>query len=181
MKQSAMLFVCLFISLCSWGCGGGDDEDFFFDDAGVDDIDVDDSTIHAGGSTIVRVNFSYSASDVFENNERIVVVVRLPPELRYREGTAEIQTTFGSDDEVDPQGGICSDSGETFLVFDLDDRDLSDAENPGGDADAQLSLTVDALVPGGNVVIDATARERSVAFSCGQSFFSDAHQVLGIF
>ena len=126
--------------------------------------------------------FSFDEFDVFGNDDNVALVVRLPRELRFRPGTSEIQEV-GEDEEVVPQIINCPE-GEQYLLFDLDDDDLSGAENPSGEAAAELTFTVDAVgrAPNG-AVIEANASKSfdgSALFACPVNFDSEESEVIVI-
>ena len=112
-------------------------------------------------------------------DDNVVVVVRLPPELEYRDDTSEIDGSAG-DDKVGAQVTHCADTGETFLVYDLDRFDLDEARNPSGDADARLTLTIDGVLPTSSTEIGARAEENGVSFSCGGVFLPDESIVVDV-
>jgi hypothetical protein len=137
----------VWVALLTIGLGScsGDDEDDdpdFFDDAEVVDLSLEDSTIEVNEATILAVEFSFDFSRVFDDDENVVIVVRLPEGIEFRDGTSEIDGIDG-DEEVGAQIVRCSGSDETFLIFDMDRFDLDDASNPPGDADAVLTLTIE--------------------------------------
>ena len=175
-RGSAVLISLSALALAS--CGDSDDIFDNDDSAEVEDLRLDDSTLSLGEATVLRTEFSYSSDGLFNDGERAVVVIRLPQEVRFREGSSEIQRPI--DDNSTGAQVVDCDSGEQYLLFDLDDNDLARAENPSGDADAELSLTVDSVAAGSQVIISARARENSVFFQCGQPFDSDRDVVLTI-
>lgn len=150
-------------------CGNDDDG---FNNSEVTDLDVQEDQLFVGEGTVVRVDFTFDASDVFDDDENISIGVRLPNGLVYRDGTAEIDAA-GGDESVGAQISTCLSTGESFLFFDLDRFDLDDADNPTGDADARLTFTVDAVAAAGTGFIQARADDDSIAFSCGEPFFFD--------
>jgi hypothetical protein len=167
MKTFLRLFLLLALIVCSVSCG----KNSVFGNgrnSNVVEIGSDDGVIRVGESTVIRVDFEYSFNEVFDDGENVIVLVRLGAELRLREGTSEIQGNFG-DESVGAQVTNC-DTGEQYLLFDLDDNDLSGAEDPFGEGDAELSFTVDAVVENPNAVIDALATNNSVFFECGGTF-----------
>lgn len=168
------------LAFATISCGGGDDDPFFFDDGDteVEDIFTDDNNLRVGEATVVRTRFSFDNEDVFGDDESVSVIVRLPSELRFRLATAEIQEVGSDDNEVGAQVFNCP-TGEQYLLFELDDNDLSGAEDPSGDADAELSLTVDAVSPAlSGAVISALASRNSFGFNCGDVFESEDADVV---
>jgi len=169
----ARLFLVL-TALSFAGCSSNDDNgDDFFNSARVVDLAVEDSTIHVGDGTVLAVNFSFDASNVFNDDDNVSVVVRLPEGIEYRDDTSEIDGVSG-DDGVGAQVVRCVASGETYLIYDLDRFDLDNAANPAGDGDAVITLTIDATKRGDFATIEAAADgDRTPLFSCGSSFASD--------
>lgn len=169
---------CLSVAGCN---SDSDDDDDFFNSARVVDLALQDSTIRVGEGTVVAVNFSFDASRVFNDGDSVIVVVRLPAELEYRDGTAEIDGLGGEDDGVGAQVVRCGNLGESYLIFDMDEFDLDQAENPSGDGDAVLTLTVDGIDPLQFGTIEAAANgETSPLFTCGGSFASDEEVSLSV-
>lgn len=155
------------------GCSGSDDDNFV--SAVVTTIEVSDSVIAVGQGSVIAVDFSFSADDIFNDRKRIFLVVRLAPALAFREGTSEIDGAFSGDDEgVGAQITNCLESGETFLLFNLDRFDLDEAENPAGDADARLNFTVDGILPEPQAIISARADGSPAIFTCGVEFIPEA-------
>ena len=167
------------LALATISCGGGDDFPFFDNDTEVKDISVDDRSLNIGQGTVVRTKFSFDENDVFSDDDNVSVVIRLPEQLKFRLNTAEIQES-GEDEEVGAQVFNCP-TGEQYLLFDLDENDLSGAEDPSGDADAELTLTVDAFsLSLSGVVIEATASSNGPDFACGEAFESEESEVVVI-
>ncbi len=152
------------------GCSGSDDDNSGIS-ARVIDLLLDDDTIRVGEGSVLRSYFSFSSDRVFDDGANVVVVVRLPNGVTFRDGSAEIQRPL-DDDSVGAQITNCP-TGEQFLLFDLDSNDLDAAENPSGDADAELSLTVDGVAETTAVDIQVIARENTVNFQCGAPFAAD--------
>ncbi|MCC6952540.1 MAG: hypothetical protein IT290_00330 [Deltaproteobacteria bacterium] len=176
MKRSAYAFLALTIATTGFGCSGGDDDDDF-GGGGVTRVRIDDRTLSVGEGTVVAVDFEFDRQDIFIDDDNVVVVVRLPGQLRYRDDTSEIDGV-GSDDGVGARVTECA--GETYLEYDLDRFDLDDAANPDGSADARLTLTVDAVSPGASVEIEAVAEENGVPYSCGAAFLSDESEFVSV-
>ena len=141
---------------------------------------LDDNTIAIGESTVLRTRFTFSADRVFDDGEHVMIVIRLPQEVGFRVGSAELQRPI-SDRDVGAQITNCPDTGEQFLLFDLDDNDLLTVTNPDGEADAELSLTVDALTATPSTIIQGIAQNNTVLFSCGAPFISDRDLAIQIF
>jgi len=181
MKQLTPLFVLLLILLClSSGCGssGSDDnDDDFFNDAEVTDVVVRDPVIREGDGTVVAVEFAFDPDRVFNDGDNIKVVVKLPPGVVYRDGTAEIDGLDDNDDKVGPQFASCPDTDELFLLFDLDEFDLDEATNPPGDGDAVVTLTIDGVANTDFATIDASAGNNLPPFSCGNFFGQESAQI----
>lgn len=145
------------VSGCDGDSGGGGS-------ASVTDIIVESGTIAPGAGSVVRVEFSFSSDDVFDDDDNVALAVQLPATVRFLVGSAEIQRAI-EDNDVAPQVQSCAD-GSTVLVFDLDEDDLADASNPGGNADAILTLTVTGAVSGGPNSIFAGADENTITADC---------------
>lgn len=163
------------------GCGGGnddDDDEFFGESAAVVDIGVDDGNIRVGDSTITRVGITFSDDEVFNDRRSVVVVAAVGPGLRFREGTAEVQGNAG-DEQIGTRVSRCPD-GTSFLEFEVDDDDLSFADNPSGDADAEITFTLDAVSLEGLVNIEARASYDSIFYNCDDRFLADRSTFVNI-
>ena len=123
--------------------------------------------------------FSFSSDDVFNDNNIVSVVLQIPKELSFRLGTGEIQSRIGKDNEVGAVITNCP-NGEQYLLFELDDNDLSGASNPSGDADAELTVTVDSNNTSQAAVIQAFASRDSAFFACDQPFEGEDSEVIRI-
>lgn len=165
-KRNSSLFVALSLGVAALtGCGGNDEDDDVGTNANVVEIAASPSTLVAGEASIISTKFSFSSSDVFDENDDIEVVVELPPQLLFRPGTAEIKRPI-DDMDINPAAEVQCPGGTSFLRFSLGRSDLVDANNPGGDADAELRFTVDSLPPTGATLIAAAASDDTVPFSC---------------
>lgn len=133
---------------------------------------LDDNTINVGESTVLRSRFTFSANRVFDDGEHVMLVIRLPIEVAFRTGSAELQRPI-DDRSVGAQITDCPETGEQFLLFNLDDNDLRTVGNPEGEADAELALTIDAVTPAQAAIIQGVAQNNTVIFSCGEPFISD--------
>lgn len=160
-------------ALLMTSCGGGDGGD----SVEVTQISVDRSFLTVGDRSVINVEFSFSSDDVFNHDRTAYVVVKLPREVSFQLGSAEIQRPF-DDNRVSPQINTCSD-GTTYLSFAFDDRDLIDARNPGGDGDAQVNFTVRANSRGSGVIISGEASESPIATRCGTSL-SDEQAIAAV-
>ena len=178
MKQSLSFLLALTLAASGIGCSGSDDDDDF-GGGGVTRVRADDRQLSVGEGTVLAVDFEFDRDDVFIDDDNVTVALRLPPELRYRDDTSEIDGV-STDDGVGARVTFCQDTGETFLEYDLDRFDLDDAKNPDGDADARLTLTVDAVAAGSSVEIEAIADSNGVAYSCGGRFLSDESEFVSI-
>lgn len=161
----------IFLGLFAGSCNDSNEDP----SANVVNMELSDTTIRVGEGTVLSVEFSFSANPVFSDNEDIFVVVHLPNGLDYRNDTAEIDGRI-TDEDVSPRLTFCSDSGETYLLFVLDRYDLDNADNPSGDADARLTLTVDAVdatVADRSLLIDARADGNEPVFSCNDTFAAE--------
>ncbi len=156
----------LFLTAC-----GSDSEDFF-GDTQVETLSVNDSTIQLGEGTVLAVEFSFDENRVLSGGKNVRLVVKLPAELRYRDETAEIEEDF-SDRKIGAQVTRCAATGESYLLFDMDDNDLENASTPGNGADAKLKLTIDGISRAQFTVVAAQAREATPLFACGENFISD--------
>lgn len=153
-------------------CGSDDDDE---DDGGsrVTSVNLDDNPISLGGETVLYTEFSFSSDDIFDDDQNVFVVVKLPNTVRYKAGTTEIDRPTGEDHGVDPRVTSCP-NGETFLAFDLDEDDLASAANPDGDADARLNMVLVGTQLSLAATIEAAARNNNILYGCDQPFFSDA-------
>lgn len=170
------LFQSLIVSISAIAlvsCGGGGSNG-----AQVDAILAEQSVLSVGQSTVLRVEVSFDAGDVFYHGKEVLVVVRLPSELSFVEGSGEIDQPTGADHSVGAVITTCA-NGETFLQFNLSDRDLLTATNPLGDADAELKLTLTAVSPLSNGVIGARADENAT-FVCSTNFSDEAVTAIDI-
>ncbi len=145
----------------------------------VVEISAEDSTIPEGGATILKVNFSYDQNAVFYDDGEVTLVIKLPRQLTYRDNSAEIDGPGSRDKDEDPIIKRCS-NGESFLAFTFNENDLDDAQPPTDGADAQLKLTVDAVVSGQYVPVEARADEDTVLYSCAQIFNYDEQDILTV-
>ncbi len=161
-----LFFVCLLA-----GCGGDDDDSFVGFPIQVTKMDLGDETLRVGDGTVLFTEFSFDFDDIFFFGDHVALAVRLPNGVAYRSGTAEIDGA-GGDIRVTPRVVSCG-SGVQFLEFDLDADALDGASDPGGDSDAQLKLTVDAVSNVGNVSLEARAERDRVLFSCSEDFLAD--------
>lgn len=167
MKNKKNLYLYLTMSLLlTFGvvaCGNDDDEET---DGGAvtNSVSVENSTIQVNNATVASVLFSFSSDDIFDDNRRVELVVHLPANLTYRGGTAEIKRPI-DDRDVNPSNIFTCSGGDTFLVFDFGETELIDADNPGGDPDAELRFTIDAVAVGASS-IGVSANNDNVIFSC---------------
>jgi len=171
----APFFVLAILSLNA--CGGGGDGGG--DSANVVAISLDNSALPVGGSGIVSVKFSYSASDVFDHGHNVVIAVSLPSSVQLRLGTSEIKRPI-DDRSVEDQAIFCE-NGKTLVHFNLDSGELTDAENPSGDADAELRFTIDAIRVDADGTIIASASENEIAVSCPADFPAQAIAAVNVF
>lgn len=156
--QSAVALAALAI-----GCSGGNDHESG-GGARVTKLEADNQILNVGGSAIVRLGLSYSSHAVFDDGENVIVDVRLPRSLALRAGTVDIKRPI-DDRSVEPRSFTCGD-GTTLFELDLDGNDLADADNPSGDADAEIRFTVDATSAAEDGIIAAVAQDGSPAGSC---------------
>lgn len=172
------IIACAGLGVAGCGGDGNDDDDDFGEVAAVVDVGVDDGNIRVGDATISRVGFTFSPDEVFNDRRTVVIVVAVGPGLRYREGTAEIQGD-GGDEQIGARVSRCGD-GTSFLEFEVDDDDLDFADDPGGDADAELTFTLDAVSLEGLVNVEARASYDSIFYSCDTQFLADATTFVNI-
>lgn len=178
MGRYLLLGLCAAISLA--GCA--EDDDYIADGATeVIEITAEDSTVPVGGGAVIGVTFSFDQYDIFRDDGVVNLVVRLPRQLGYRNNSAEIDGPGSRDKDVDPRARRCSD-GSTYLSFNLDEGDLDDANVPvdvaGGGA--QLRMTVNGVLPGKFVTIEAAADNGDVLFSCGEDFDFDEQEIVSV-
>lgn len=159
------------------GCGGGNDNG---SDGGsnVTRLYVDQGIIPVGGASIVTTQISFSSDDVFNDNKDVVVAVRLPSTLAYRPNTAEVSRPI-NDRGIDPVVISCG-GGRSILQFVLDENELTDAENPSGDADAEITFTVDGIVAGSGGVISGEAANDAVNVSCDSNGSSQSSALINV-
>lgn len=178
MKRLSLITGSLLLALpLVAGCGGSDEDDDIGTNAVVVEVSGNPSVINVTQASILSTKFSFSSSDLFDEGDDIQVVVALPPQLRFRAGTAEIQRPI-DDNDVNPDQELVCPDGSSFLRFTFGRSDLFDADNPSGDADAELTLTVDSTVPAGTVSIAATASDDTVAFSCAGGMGAQAQAAI---
>ena len=163
LRFGLLLLAVLFIFT---GCSSSDDDESV--SAVVTNFEVNDSTLSVGEGSVASVEFSFSSNAVFDDDKNLVITLRLPSSLRLREGTSEIDGV--RDESVGAQITNCPATGEQFLVFDLDRFDLEEASNPNGDADARLTLTVDAIQAQEIAIVGARADGDIPIFACGLQF-----------
>jgi len=178
MPQIKLTLFCIALLGLFAGCSGSDDENSGLA-AQVTSLELNDNLIFVGDGTVLETAFSFSSSLVFDDNVNVEVVVRIPEGAEFRGGTAEIQVP-AADNDVGAQIFNCTDTGEQFLVFDLDENELLLAENPSGDADAELTLTIDAISAGTDLPIQAAASSSGVRFTCGEPLAFDQQTFLTI-
>lgn len=173
-----MLLARLILLLILTSCGN----DPIFNDSNsteVVDLFADDESLNNGESTVLRARFSFSDDDVFNDDNIVAVVFQIPNELRFRLGTAEIQASIGDDNDIGAQITDCP-GGEQYLLFELDDNDLIDAEDPSGEAKAELTLTLDSANTSVGALVQAFASRDSAFFGCGLVFDGEDSEVIVI-
>ena len=141
MKQlltKLILLVTATIIIISYSACGDDNDGF--DNPGspaqVVSMRISENDLRLGSGEVLTVDFSFSAGDVFDDGDNIVLVVELPPALDFRRDTAELEGALG-DNRVQPKVTLCPTSKKKYLEFDFNDDDLAFASNPNGDADAR--------------------------------------------
>ncbi len=171
LKRSDMLRLIITLALVSvvavtGGCGD-DDDDEFDGTTVVTGVAIDNSVLIHPESTVARVEFSFSSDDVFDDDQNVLLAVQLPSIVRYHEGSAELQRAI-DDHQIDPLVESCGD-GSSFLIFNFDEGDLIDADNPGGNADAELTLTIDSFARGTSSITAAGGLD-TIFRSCDSAF-----------
>lgn len=158
------------------GCSSNNDDG---GSAFVNELGIEQSSLVLGQESVLTVKFSFSADDVFENEEEVGISVRLPSQLAFKDGSAEIKRII-DDHGVSPAGiASCSDS-SSFVSFSFSRSDLIDANNPGGNADAELRFTVTAKSRGTGSQVLALAKENGAAVNCTTDFDSQAALVVTV-
>jgi hypothetical protein len=145
----------------------------------VVEMRVDNSTILVGEGTVAKINFTFNQNDVLFGGGRVNLVVRVPPQLTYRDDSAEINLPGSKDRNEDPKVTQCP-GGETFLVFKFTKSDLENLNLPVDSSDTQLKLTVDGVRVGEDLSIQAAADEGAVSYGCGKDFAFDEEQLLTV-
>ena len=177
-KYFTAAVVAAFLCFGFSACGGDGDDDNGVGTARVVNLFLDDAIIGVGQGTVVHTEFSFDADEVFDDGGNVRVVLRLPAQLAFRSGTGEIQAP--GDEDVGAQIFGCGAGAESFVLFDLDADDLDVAENPSGDADAEVTVIVDGLSAVSGGVIEAKASALQPAFACGQAFLSDQSTLITV-
>lgn len=162
------------------GCGNSDDSNAWGGTTTVREISCDSASVPLDDGAVFRVNFSFDEEDVFNDQGEVHLVMRLPPQLEYRSGSAEIDGISSRDDDgVDPTVVQCR-GAETYLSFTLTRYDLDQADAPTDDADAQLKLTLNGKRLGAQVVVEAAADDGDVLFGCQVPFNPDEQEVISV-
>ena len=173
------LSTLLFSALSASGCGGGGGgNDLPGQPALVTQMQLKDSQLHVGDGTVLFTDIAYNTDDVFNFGNNVVLVVRLPSGVSYRNKTAELDGGKAGDTTLFPRVTQCL-SGTSFLEFNLNADVLSLGVSPNGDSDSRVKLTIDGEAPIGNVEIEARASNNSLTFGCGDTFAPD--QSVGLF
>ncbi len=158
------------------GCGGSGSGS---NDVSVVDITSDARIINFGSGTVLAVNVSFDAERI-SNGEHLFIVVRLPPQVEYNVGTTEIDgLTTENDNAKTPILTNCA-SGEQFLAIDVSSVDLLQAQNPSGDADMRLNLSIQGTTRGIDAPIQATADDVVPAYACGQAFSAESEVMITV-
>jgi hypothetical protein len=107
------------------------------------------------------------------------VKLALPAGTSYEDRSAEVDSR-GNDDDVNPEGiERCSD-GSTVVTFDLDSNDLSNVDDPAGDADGTLKLSVQGTRAIGAATVEGRAGYDFTAGSCAEGVIPEAAAVLSV-
>ena len=162
---------CFMVFALLSGCGS-QNEDSGSLNAEVVKMTLKDNLIRTGEKTVMAVDFTFSANALSSEGEHVIVAVKLPPEVRYEEGTSEIDGIF-ADRKVSPQYKGCAQTGELFLIFDLDWSDLIGASNPDGDGDARLTMTLSGQQSISVTTIESKAQSNFLSVSCDGPFVPD--------
>lgn len=181
MKTVVKYLLCSVIATALPACSNSDDDtNSWGGTTRVTEIYADDSIVPIGNGSVFRFNFTFNEEDVFNDQGSVNLVVKVPPQLSYRTGSAEIDgATSRDDNSVEPYVLSCSKDG-TYLSFTFIRYDLDDAEAPGDDADAQLKLTLDGETYANNVVVEASADGGAVAFGCRTTFIPEEQEVVSV-
>lgn len=134
------------------GCGGGSSS--AGKAAEIKSLSADDSSVVVGDDIDLLVDFSYSTDTVVHDNHNVTLIVRVPSGLQYQDRTARIDE-IGGTDNVAPTIELCP-NGDTILTFDLGQRVLANALDPGGAADGRLIMALLGTAAG-VVSVDAVA------------------------
>lgn len=159
--------------LTQMNCGGSGDSS----GGDVNAIIVDDSVINVGGASVVQVEFSFDADEVFNHSREVIIVLHLAPGIVFHPGSGEVDIPGGNDLPASGQITNCN-TGDSFVLFNLNKQDLLTADNPSGDADARLTLTIDAIAPGTST-IEGEAGDVAT-FACGQEFNAQATAIIEV-
>ena len=166
--------------VCGLTLGCGSNQDLSGSGATeVREIQSNDSTISVGGGSVIKFNFSFDQTEIFAHDGKVYLVVKLPPQLSYRDNSAELDRPGSHDREEDPSIKKCAE-GETFLSWIFDESDLRDSSAPVEGGDAQLKLTVDGESVGDAITIAATADDGRVLYDCSREFKSDEEEVVSV-
>lgn len=171
MKRISVIFVSLISLVFVCGCGGGGSDDY-----SIVDFQVNDHTLTVNADTVATVDFEYNEEDVLTRQDNVVVSLRLPANIAYRSGTAELKGIF-DDITVNPQIVSCDDD-SVVLVFDMDDNDLRLAETRDGYARMNLSIRGITV---GVAQLMARADNSSFIVDCSASFNAQGEQTLTIY
>jgi len=169
----------LFVVPVMVGCSDSNDTNSWGGTTRVVEVTADDDFVRLDKGVVFRVNFSFDEEDIFNDQGQVHLVMKLPNELEFREGSAEIDGFNSRDDEgVEPTVVECSDG--TYLSFTLIRYDLDEAEPPTEDADAQLKLTIEGKDLVSSAVVEAAADEGEVPFGCETTFIPDEQEVISV-
>jgi hypothetical protein len=157
------------------GCGSSSDGN----DVSVVSIAADSRVISVGAGTVLAIDITFDSSRV-AGGDNFNAVLRLPVELRYREGSAEVDGFTSEDDNSKSPIVVNCNEGEQYLSFEFSQSDLVRARNPSGNGDMRLNLTVDGVVSAANAVIEAAAEEDVPPFACGNVFVADLAESIQI-
>lgn len=154
----------IMLLLCSFGCASGSEDDDT--PAEVVNISAQNSELSLGDTSKVYVDFTFARHEVFADDSKVGISIRLPAMVRYVEDSAEIDGSFGNED-VNPSLYSCGDGG-SLLVAKVDEDELDDADNPSGEGDARFQFVIRGVSLGAGI-IEGHARYDAAPSFCDQS------------
>ncbi len=169
--QLVLALVLCGISAC------GEDSESSDDLARVDELSFDREEVGLTDQVVLRVSLEFGEEPVFFGDQDIAVLIRVPSELEYVEGTARVDIDgFTSRLPVDEEE--CS-SGHSFLRLDIDRSDLSSLdESARNNADLVLTFRGYEIGP---AAVAARAQYNDVVGSCSDGIVPDSTATLAVF